>query len=142
MEQREQGYEQAGASEANTGAVSLSDLVTEAYRPVIARYSQYIRDCAQEIKEYHAIGDNHTRVTERASECDDCREQVSYAADSEWSIYTRNAYLVMIISSNRDAWKDISSDIDSFGEDFDACMSSCAAIAIAADIHEELERLS
>lgn len=116
----------------------LSDLVTEAYRPVIARYSQYVRDCAQEIKEYHAKEHNSE---ETPASCDDCRDQVSYAADSEWSIYTRNAYLVMIISPNRDAWKDISSDIDSFGEDFDACMTSCAAIAIAADIHEELERL-
>lgn len=116
----------------------LSDLVTEAYRPVIERYTQNIRDSAQEIKAYHATA-HDTEVS--PAQCDECREQVSYHADSEWSIYTRNAYLVMVISPNRDAWRDISDDIDSFGEDFDSCMSSCAAIAIAADIQEELERL-
>lgn len=116
----------------------LSDLVTEAYRPVIARYSQYVRDCAQEIKEYHEANHN---TDETPASCDDCREQITYAADTEWSIYTRNAYLVMIISPNRDAWRDISEDIDSFGADFDQCMTACATIAIEADIADELERL-
>jgi hypothetical protein len=118
----------------------LSEVITDAYRPVIAAYSESIRTDAQEIISEHP---QHLRPdTEKPNECDDCRQLVSDYADNEWSQYTRNAYLVMIISPNRDAWKDISSDIDSFGEDFDQCMSSCAAIAIAADITEELERLS
>lgn len=120
-------------------ATPLSDIVTEAYRPVIRAYTQSVRDDAQEIRSEHP---QHLRPeTEKPHECDECRALVNDYADNEWSQYTRNAYLVMVISPSRDAWKDISSDIDSFGEDFDACMSSCAAIAIAADIADELERL-
>ena len=118
----------------------LSDLVTEAYRPVIKAYNQYVRDCAQATLQEHGGSHGHAGF-DPPSACYDCTEALNGCADSEWSMYTRNAYLVMIISPNRDTWKDISLDIDAFGEDFDTCMASCAVIAIAADIQAELERM-
>ena len=120
----------------------LADAITQAFKPVIARYVQYVRDTAQGIMLQHVEEWAHT-ANDVPTACNDCQQM---AADlvgvSDWVQSIRDPYLVMVMSPNRDAWKDLSTDLDHFGFDLDAVIANAAAIAIQADISDELERLS
>ena len=106
----------------------LSDVVDEALRPVRKVYRQYVLDSAQEI-----INDNPDE------NLDALYNIAGDYADNEWTIYTRNAYLVLLCSSAPDAGDDI---FDGFiGNNLDTTVATFAACALAQDIRDAIDTL-
>lgn len=114
----------------------LSELISDQLRPIRARYWNDIQDFATEIREGH-IDCNDGGI---ARDCDDCIQRVEETCDgSEWTIYTRNAYIVALVSDNADA------GVDSLGEsiletDVDTSVTRAAYFAMVADMLAELAR--
>lgn len=117
--------------------MNLSDLVTDQLRPIRQQYWSFVRDCAQETADEHA---NHT-LPQHIENCDDCGQMLDDTADgTEWTIYTRNAYLVLLVSDNADAGEE-NLGADLMTTDLDETVNRAAFYALRADLANQLTSL-
>lgn len=108
--------------------MQLSELVTEQLRPIRAAYWDDIRDLAAEI-----VADN--------PDDEDAREQAIHetADGSEWVIYTRNAYLVALVSDNSDAMDEVGGEAT--GDGIDYAVTAAAFYAVRADLTDAVSAI-
>ena len=113
----------------------LATVVSDSLRPIREQYWTFVRDCAEEITSDHAQHDTE----DTARDCGDCLQAVEDTANgTEWTIYTRNAYLVLLVSDNADNGEEqLGADLFADGS-LDTSVVRAAYFALVADLLAQL----